>query len=85
VNKYLPVKLDTLNYEAGTPSSSGAVRAGVRLSEKSHLLWRQRLEARPDENPGEAVFEYIIRPWALIEATGGSRAGGGDILLRKRW
>jgi hypothetical protein len=85
VNKYLPFKLDTLNYEAGTATSSGAVRAGIRLSDKSHLIWRQRLEPRPDENPGEAVFEYIIRPWALVEATGGQKAGGGDILLRKRW
>jgi hypothetical protein len=85
VNKYLPFKLDTLNYEAGTATSSGAVRAGLRLSDKSHLIWRQRFEPRPDENPGEAVFEYIIKPWALVEATGGQRGGGGDILLRKRW
>lgn len=85
INKYLPVKLDTLNYEAGTATSSGAVRAGVRLSEKSHILWRQRLEARPDENPGEAVLEYVFRPWALIETTAGERAGGADLLLRKRW
>jgi hypothetical protein len=85
VNKYLPFKLDTLNYEAGTATSSGAVRAGIRLSDRSHLIWRQRFEPRPDENSGEAVFEYIIRPWALVEATGGEHAGGGDIMLRKRW
>lgn len=85
INKYLPVKLDTLNYEAGTATSSGAVRAGIRLSARSHLLWRQRLEARPDENPGEAVLEYVLRPWALIETTAGERAGGSDLLLRKRW
>jgi hypothetical protein len=85
INKYLPVKLDTLNYEAGTATSSGAVRAGVRLSERSHILWRQRLEARPDENPGEAVLEYVFRPWMLLETTAGERAGGADLLLRKRW
>lgn len=85
LNKYLPVKLDTLNYEAGTATSSGAVRAGVRLSERSHILWRQRLEARPDENPGEAVLEYVLRPWMLLETTAGERAGGADLLLRKRW
>ena len=85
INKYLPVKLDTLNYEAGSATSSGAVRAGVRLSERSHILWRQRLEARPDENPGEAVLEYVFRPWMLLETTAGERAGGADLLLRKRW
>lgn len=85
INKYLPIKLDTLNYEAGSATSSRAVRAGVRLSERSHILWRQRLEARPDENPGEAVLEYVFRPWALIETTAGERAGGADLLLRKRW
>ena len=64
---------------------SGALQAGVRLSKRSHLVWRQHLQARPEENPGEAVLEYILKPWALIEATAGQRAGGGDLLLRKRW
>ncbi|HSD85894.1 MAG TPA: translocation/assembly module TamB domain-containing protein, partial [Kofleriaceae bacterium] len=85
INKYLPVKFDTLNYEAETAGSSRAVRAGIRLSDRSHIVWRQHIEARPDENPGEAVFEFMWRPWALIEATAGERAGGGDLLLRKRW
>lgn len=82
--KHLPVKVDT-NYEAGTASSSRAVRFGVRLSERSYLVWRQRLEARPDENPGEMVFEYQLHPNALFETTVGERASGGDLLLRTRW
>jgi hypothetical protein len=61
------------------------VRFGVRVSEKSHLLWRQRFAARPDENPGELVFEYQIRSNMLFETTVGERAAGGDFLLRTRW
>jgi translocation and assembly module TamB len=85
INKHLPVKFDAINYEAATAASSRAVRFGLRLSEKSYLVWRQRLEARPDENPGEVVFEYQIRPNMLFETTVGERAAGGDFLLRTRW
>lgn len=85
INKHLPVKFDTINYEAATSASSRAVRFGLRLSEKSYLVWRQRLEARPDENPGEIVFEYQIRSNMLFETTVGERATGGDLLLRTRW
>jgi len=85
LNKHLPVKFDTINYEAATSASSRAVRFGLRVSEKSYLVWRQRLEARPDENPGEIVFEYQIRPNMLFETTVGERAAGGDLLLRTRW
>jgi hypothetical protein len=85
INKYSPVKFDAINYEAATAASSRAVRFGMRLSEKSYLVWRQRLEARPDENPGEIVFEYQIRSNMLFETTVGERAAGGDFLLRTRW
>jgi hypothetical protein len=85
IREKLPVKLDNLNYEAATASSSRAVRAGIQLSENSFLQWRQRFEARADENPGEAVFEHQFQPWLIFEATAGSRAQGGDFLLRTRW
>ena len=85
LNKYVPIKFDSINYEAGTASSSRAVRFGVRVSEKTYLLWRQRLEARADENPGEVLLEYQLSPNALFELTAGERAAGGDFLLRTRW
>jgi hypothetical protein len=85
INKHLPIKFDAINYEAGTSSSSKAVRFGLRLSDRAYLLWRQRLAARPDENPGEAVLEYQLRPSLLFETTVGERAKGGDLLYRYRW
>ena len=79
------MKLDTLNYEAATASSSRAVRGGFQLSEKSHLDWRVRPDPRADENPGELVFEYQVRSNAVFETTVGERAAGADFLLRTRW
>jgi autotransporter translocation and assembly factor TamB len=85
INKYLPVKFDALSYEAGTASSSQAIRLGVQLSDKSYLVWRQHPAPRADENTGEAVFEYQLRSNMVFEATVGERSQGGDFLWRKRW
>lgn len=85
VNQYLPVKFDSINYEAETSSSSKAIRFSLKLSERSYIVWRQHVAPRPDENTGEAVFEYQFRGNWLFETTIGERNKGGDFLWRKRW
>jgi autotransporter translocation and assembly factor TamB len=86
MNKYVPLlKFDTINYEAKTASSSRAIRVGKRLSERTYLDFRNRFEPRPDENAHEAVLQYELGKNVLIEANGGERGAGGDLLWRKRW
>lgn len=85
VNQYLPVKFDSINYEAATSSSSKAIRFSLKLSERSYIVWRQHVAPRADENTGEAVFEYQFRGNWLFETTIGERNKGGDFLWRKRW
>jgi len=85
VNQYLPVKFDSINYEAETSSSSKAIRFSLKLSDRSYIVWRQHVAPRPDENTGEAVFEYQFRGNWLFETTIGERNKGGDFLWRKRW
>jgi hypothetical protein len=86
INKHVPlIKFDTLNYEAKTALSSRGVRVGKRLGEHTYLNFRNRFEVRPDENAHEAVIEWEFRKNVLIEAAGGERGGGGDLLWRKRW
>jgi hypothetical protein len=84
INKRLPIKVDA-TYEPGTTSSSQAMRFGLWRGKKSYLVWRQHIAARPDENPGEALFEYQFRPSFLFEATIGELSKGGDFLWRTRW
>jgi hypothetical protein len=50
------------------------------------LAYRQHLEARPDENTGEAELEYWIRRRLVLEAVSGDRGVSGlDLLWRRRW
>ncbi len=85
VNKYLPVKFDQISYEAETATSSKAIRLGRKVGEKGYLIYRQHVAPRPDENTGEAVFEYELRPDVLFEGTAGERNQGFDFLWRRRW
>jgi autotransporter translocation and assembly factor TamB len=86
LNQYVPlIKFDTINYEAKTASSSRAIRVGKRIGEHTYLNFRNRFEPRPDENAREAVIEHELRRNLLIEATGGDRGAGADLLWRKRW
>jgi autotransporter translocation and assembly factor TamB len=86
INERIPLlKFDTINYEAKTASSSRAIRVGKRLNDKTYINYRQRFEPRPDENRSEGVLEYELHQNILIEAAGGERGAGTDILWRKRW
>jgi autotransporter translocation and assembly factor TamB len=85
VTKYLPMRLDQLAYEPPTSSSSQALTLPLWRGARSNLVWRQHLGARPDENPGEAVFDYDLKPNVTFEATVGERSKGGDFLWRTRW
>jgi hypothetical protein len=79
------IKFDTINYEAKTASSSRAIRIGKRIGEHTYLNFRNRFEARPDENPREATVEHELSKNWLIEVAGGERGAGGDLLFRTRW
>jgi hypothetical protein len=79
------IKFDTINYEAKTASSSRAIRIGKRIGEHTYLNFRNRFEARPDENSKEATVEHELNRNWLFELAGGERGAGGDLLFRKRW
>jgi hypothetical protein len=79
------LKNSTINYEAKTATSSRAVRVGKPLGEHTYLNFRQRFEARPDENPSEATIEHELRENIIFEGTAGSRGAGADLMWRKRW
>lgn len=86
VRKALPIDVDVLRYEAASASSSAAVFVGSWITRSLFLAYRQRLEARPDENTGEGQLEYWLSRRVLIEATAGNRGYNGlDLLWRKRY
>ena len=85
LTQQLPIKLDTINYEAQTATSSGAIRLGQRLSDRLYLTGRVRVSPRPDENPAEGVLEYELTPSWNIDLTGGPNANFGDIMWRRSW
>jgi autotransporter translocation and assembly factor TamB len=50
------------------------------------VAYRRRLEARPDENAGEAEAEYWITRRVMVEGVLGDRGiSGVDLLWRKRY
>ncbi|HEY5925342.1 MAG TPA: translocation/assembly module TamB domain-containing protein [Kofleriaceae bacterium] len=86
INKRLPLlKFDSINYEAKTASTSRAIKLGKQLNDRTYLSFRNRFEPRPDENPREAQIDYDVRKNVVLQATGGERGAGADLLWRKRW
>ncbi len=86
VKDALPIDLDVLRYEAATSSSSAAITVGTWLRKNLFVSYRQRLEARPDENAGEGHIEYWLKRRVVLEGVIGDRNYNGvDLLWRKRY
>jgi hypothetical protein len=89
LNEHLPIKLDVVQYEAATGSTSASTLAGKWvdfLGRKLFIGGRHHLEARPDENSNEAEGEWYLFPNFLIQGDVGDRGyHSGDLLWRKRW
>jgi len=86
VKRALPVDVDVLRYEAETSTSSAAITVGTWITDTLFIAYRQRLEARPDENTGEGEIEYWIRRRLVLEGVIGNRGvNGADLLWRRRW
>jgi uncharacterized protein involved in outer membrane biogenesis len=86
VKKALPVDLDVLRYESASATSSAAVLVGTWITHTLFVAYRQRIEARPDENAGEGEVEYWIRRRLMLQGTIGDRGYDGlDLLWRRRW
>lgn len=83
--KALPFDLDVLKYEAATGSSSAAFTVGTWLTRSLFVAYRHRLEARPEENTGEAEAEYWLTRRVMVEGVLGERSSGLDLLWRKRY
>ena len=62
-----------IRYEAATATSSAAITVGTWLSDALFFAYRQRLDARPDENTGEGTVEYWLTRQLEIEGTAGDR------------
>jgi autotransporter translocation and assembly factor TamB len=86
VKKSLPVDIDVLRYESASATSSAAVLVGTWITHTLFLAYRQRVQARPDENSGEGQVEYWIRRRLMLQGTIGDRGYNGlDLLWRRRW
>jgi hypothetical protein len=86
VKKALPVDVDVLRYEAASSTSSAAVTVGTWITDTLFLAYRQHLDARPDENAGQAELEYWLRRRLVVEGVIGDRGVNGvDLLWRRRW
>jgi autotransporter translocation and assembly factor TamB len=88
VGQYLPIDFDVLTIE-GPTSGSGAgasLTVGKWINRSLFLAYRQRVEARPDQNAGEAELEYWLRPRLVVEGVAGDRGIDGlDLLWTRRW
>lgn len=86
VRKALPIDIDVLRYEAATSTSSAAVTVGTWINSSLFVAYRQRLDARPDENTGEGEIEYwLTRRLMLVGTVGDRNVDGIDLLWRKRY
>jgi autotransporter translocation and assembly factor TamB len=86
VKRALPIDIDVLRYEAATSTTSAAVTVGTWITDTLFLAYRQHLEARPDENTGEAELGWWIRRRLVLETRVGDRnVNSADLLWRRRW
>jgi len=84
----LPVKLDLdMRYEAATSANSEALAVGRQLGRDTYLEYRNRVEARPDENQNEGMLEYRIKhtEWRLRGEIGDRGYDSGEIERRWHW
>lgn len=83
---YLPVDVDVLRFEAATANESASITVGKWFTRRLFAAYQQRLDARPDQNAGEAQLEYWLAPDVLIDARVGDRGHhDADLLWIKRW
>jgi hypothetical protein len=82
----LPVRFDVIAYEPASASSSRAFVFGRWLTRRLLVLYRNRAEARVDENVNEAEVEYWLGRRVLLEGVAGDRGIlGADLLWTRRW
>lgn len=86
ITPILPVRLDVVAYEPASASSSRAFVFGRWFTRKLLVLYRNRAEARPNENVNEAEAEYWLNQRVLLEGVAGDRGVLGlDLLWTRRW
>ena len=80
------MQLDVLRFKAATASEAASYTVGKWLTRKLFVAYERRLEARPDQNAGEAEIEYWLRPDLLLDAQIGDRGHHElDLLWLDRW
>lgn len=86
ISPILPVRFDLIAYEPASASSSRAFVFGRWITRRLLVLYRNRAEARPDENVNEAEVEYWLGRRVLVEGVAGDRGIlGADLLWTRRW
>lgn len=86
ISPILPVHFDVIAYEPASSSSSRAFVFGRWLTRRLLVLYRNRTEARTDENVNEAEVEYWLGRRVLVEGVAGDRGIlGADLLWTRRW
>ncbi len=82
----LPVRIDVIAYEPASATSGRAFVFGRWITRKLLVLYRNRAEARPDQNVNEAEAEYWLDQRVLVEGVAGDRGVLGlDLLWTRRW
>ncbi len=91
VNKYSPVKVDVLGYEAASDTTSAAYKVGTWISHNLFVAYHPHPNPLPDENANEALFEYyfgrhIFGGTLFLQGVYGDREyDTTDLLWRTRW
>ncbi len=86
LKRYLPINLDVLRCDPGGGTTGASCTLGTWLTHKVFLSYKQRTNARYDENSGEGAVEWHFRPaWELDVTAGDRNIHGGDVLWRRRW
>ncbi len=80
------IPLDVIRCDPGAGLEGASCTGGRWITPKAYVSYRQKLEARQDENTGDASLEYYWRPDRVFELMGGDRGYFGlDLMVRRRW
>ncbi len=86
VHEYLPVRLDTIRFDAPTASEGASLTVGKWIARKLYVAYRRRLQTLVEQNAGQAEVEYWLSPRIVVEGVAGDRGYHDlDLTWVNRW